>query len=98
MKSKILGFIGANIGSWIIEIGILSIVAVITISEVRQTNEQTREMLSAVSAFASERKEAVGGAIDSIAKEAKNVEVGGKVDIGDAAQKALDKWLKKEDE
>ena len=97
--APVKAFIAAHFVSWIIEIAILSVIAVITIGEVRQTNEQTRQMLTAISEFVGERKEAVGNAIDSIAGEAQNIELGGKVDAGEAAEDAMDAfkiWLKKD--
>ena len=79
--SKVVAFITAHAVSWVIEIAILSVIAFITIGEVKKTNEQTREMLTAVSQFVGERQEAVGDAIDSIANEAQNIDIGGKVDV-----------------
>ena len=97
---KVKAFVINNIASWVIEIVILGIVATVTISEVRQTNEQTRQMLSAISEFAGERKEAVGGAIDSIANEARNIQVDGKVDvteISDAASGYVSDFFSKDE-
>jgi len=85
--AKVKAFIAAHFVSWIIEIGILSVVAVLTINQVTQTNEQTREMLTSIQEFAAERKEAVGGAIDSVATQAKEVKLEGKVDVGDYLKK-----------
>ena len=99
--NKVMAFVSAHFVSWIIEISILSVIAVITIGEVRQTNEQTRQMLTAISEFVGERKEAVGNAIDSIADEAQNIKIGGKVDIGevsDTAMKTFKTWMKKDNE
>lgn len=79
--SKVKDFVVNNIASWIIEIAILGVVATVTISEVRKTNEQTREMLTAISDFAGERKEGIANAVDSITSEAQNIEIDGKVDV-----------------
>jgi len=97
---KVKAFVAKNIASWIIEIVILGIVATVTISEVRKTNVQTRQMLTAISEFAGERKEAIGGAIDSIANEARNIEVEGKVDvteIGEAASGFVSNFFGKDE-
>ncbi len=93
MKNNIVvKFIVSNIVSWVVEASILLFVAYITIAEVRKTSEMTRQMLTSISKFVGERKEAVGGAIDSAAKEVKNIKLGGKVDVGKAAEAALEKW------
>jgi len=76
-------FIAKNWPSWVIELTILGIVGMVTISEVRKTNEQTREMLTAISDFAGERKEGIANAVDSIASEAQNIEIDGKVDVSE---------------
>lgn len=90
---KIKAYVANHIVSWVIEIVAISIVGMITVSEIRKTNEQTREMLTSISAFAADRQEAVGGAIDSIANEAQNVEIGGKIDINTLGEKAKNMWL-----
>ena len=90
--NRVLTFIANNWVSWVIELTILGVVGMITIGEVRKTNEQTREMLSAISAFAADRQEAVGDAIDSIAGEAQNIEIEGKVDINTLGSKAKEMW------
>lgn len=89
---KVRTYIANHIVSWVIEIVAISIVGVITVSEIRKTNEQTREMLTSISAFAADRQEAVGNAIDSIAGEAQNIEIGGKVDINTLGSKAKEMW------
>lgn len=82
MKGKVIDFIIKNWVSWVIEISILGIIATITIGEVRKTNEQTRQMLTAVSNFAAARQEGVGEAIDAIADEAREIEIG-EINLGD---------------
>ena len=94
-------FVKNHIVSWIIELAILAVVATVTISEVRKTNEQTREMLTAISNFAAERQEAVGDAIDDLAFEASQVDIEGEVDvndIGSAAKDLASEWLNRDDD
>lgn len=81
MKNKAVQFIINNWVSWVIEISILGVIATFTISEVQKTNEQTRQMLTAVSNFASARQEGVGKAIDSIADEAREIEIDGEINL-----------------
>lgn len=89
--SKVVDFIVSNWVSWVIEIVILSVVAFVTISEVKKTNEQTREMLTAIQQFAGERKEAVGEAIDNLAQEVGTLEIEGEVDINEVGSNLADK-------
>lgn len=94
-------FIANNIVSWIIEIAILAVIAAVTISEVRKTNEQTREMLTAISDFAAERQEAVGEAIDDLAFEASQVDIEGDInieDVGNAAKDLASDWLNRDND
>ena len=65
--------IAEKLVSWIIEIAILGVVATITISEVRETNAKTQElltqtqgMLDSIAEFAGDRSEAAGAALDSV--------------------------------
>jgi len=90
--NRVKAFIVNHWVSWVIELSILGVVGMITIAEVRKTNEQTRAMLTSISQFASERKEAVGDAIDSIAGEAQNIEIEGKIDISTLGSKAKEMW------
>ena len=96
---KIKAYVASHIVSWIIEIGAIAIVATITISEVRKTNEQTRAMLTSISAFAAERQEAVGDAIDSIADEAQNIRVDGRINLKEVnVDTVRNFFIKEEDE
>lgn len=90
--NKVKAYIANHIISWIIEIVAISIVGTIAVSEIRKTNEQTRAMLTSISAFAADRQEAVGNAIDSIAGEAQNIEIEGKIDINTLGTKAKEMW------
>ena len=92
MKFNVKEFVANNIASWIIEIAILSIVATVTISEVRKTNEQTREMLTAVSQFAARYEGQAGEAVSNVLHEVATIEVEGSVDakdLGEAAKEAV---------
>lgn len=90
MKFNVKEFVANNIASWIIEIAILSIVATITISEVRKTNEQTREMLTAVSQFAARYEGQAGEAVSNVLHEVATIEVEGSVDAKDLGEAAKD--------
>ena len=85
-----------NFISWIIEGGILIIVAAITINEVRETNEQTREMLTAISDFAAQYEGQAGEAVENVLHEVATVDVEGDITIEDAKEVAIE-WLKKDD-
>ena len=92
MKFNVKEFVANNIASWVIEIVILSIVATVTISEVRKTNEQTREMLTAVSNFAAQYQGQAGEAVENVLHEVATIEVEGSVDakdLGEAAKEAV---------
>ena len=99
MKAKILAYLADHCVTWVIELSILSIIGFVTISETRKTAEQTREMLTAITAFASDRSEAVSSAIDSLSSEAQNFEIDGTLDLGDvdvnldALESALDRFF-----
>ena len=85
-------FIKAHIVSWIIEIAILAVVATITISEVRKTNAQTREMLTSISEFAAQYQGQAGEAVENVLHEVATIEVEGSVDakdLGEAAKNAV---------
>lgn len=97
--SKVGSYIADKMVSWVIEIAILAVVAVITISEVRETNAKTQElltqtqgMLTAISEFAGGRSEAAGAALDSVLEETQNIELEGKIDINTLGSKAKDMW------
>ena len=105
MKFDLKEFVANNIASWVIEIAILSIVATVTISEVRKTNEQTREMLEAVSAFAARYEGQAGEAVSNVLHEAATIEIEGSVDakdLGEATKEAVSGFFgrspKEEDE
>ena len=89
---KVKAYVANHIVSWIIEIVAISIVGIITVSEIRKTNEQTRAMLTSISEFAGERREAAGEALDSVLGEAKNIEIDGKIDINTLGSKAREMW------
>jgi len=97
--SKVGSYIADKLVSWIIEIAILAVVATITISEVRETNAKTQElltqtqgMLASISEFAGDRSEAAGAALDSVLEETQNIELEGKIDINTLGSKAKDMW------
>lgn len=92
MKFNVKEFVANNIASWIIEIVILSLVAFITIGEVRKTNEQTREMLTAISEFAAQYQGQAGEAVENVLHEVATIEVEGSIDakdLGEAAKGAV---------
>ena len=98
--NKVKEFVIANVASWIIEIVILSIVAFITIGEVRKTNEQTREMLTAVSQFAAQYQGQAGEAVSNVLHEVATIEVEGSVDakdLGEAAKEAVSGFFGKKE-
>lgn len=102
MKFNVKEFVANNIASWVIEIVILGIVATVTISEVRKTNEQTREMLEAVSAFAARYEGQAGEAVENVLHEVATIEVEGSIDakdLGETAKEAVSGFFgkKKED-
>ena len=90
MKFNVKEFVANNIASWIIEIVILSLVAFITIGEVRKTNEQTREMLTAISEFAAQYQGQAGEAVENVLHEVATIEVEGSVDAKDLGEAAKD--------
>lgn len=98
--------IAEKLVSWIIEIAILGVVATITISEVRETNAKTQElltqtqgMLDSIAEFAGDRSEAAGAALDSVLDETQNIELEGTVDINTLGSKAKEMWdSRKEDD
>lgn len=101
MKFDLKEFVANNIASWVIEIAILSIVATVTISEVRKTNEQTREMLTAVSQFAARYEGQAGEAVSNVLHEAATIEIEGSVDakdLGEAAKNAVTGYFTREED
>ena len=83
------------------------LIAYFTITSIQETGEQVRadlkksheqisQMLTAMQKFAGDRKEAVGDSIDSIAKETKNIELEGKLDVVKSGKALFDKWKKDE--
>ncbi len=101
MKFNVKEFVAEKAASWVIEIVILAIVATVTISEVRKTNEQTREMLTAVSSFAAQYQGQAGEAVENVLHEVATVEVEGSIDaggLGDAAKDAVSGFFGKKEE
>ena len=75
-KSTVMKFIADRWVSWVLELCVLSVIAFYTISETRQTAEQTREMLAkydaAISQFAAEKSVAVDEAVSDAYSAAKD--------------------------
>lgn len=98
--SKIKEIIAEKAVGWVIELVILGIVGGITIMEVRKTNEQTREMLAAVSDFASQYQGQAGKAVENVLDEVAAINVEGDVnvkDIGAATKDLISDFLKKDE-
>lgn len=66
-------------------------------ADLKKAHEQISQMLTSMQQFAGERKEAVGSAIDSIAKETKNIKLEGKLDVVKTGKALFDKWKKKDE-
>lgn len=62
-SSKVLSYLADHAVSWVLELSVLGVVAWYSISETRQTAQQTREMLAkydaAISVYAKDKSEVV---------------------------------------